>query len=504
MHDPDTVTLDSEPMTPAQVVAVARHRATLELGSAAARRVGQSRATLEALITGGRPVYGLNTSLGASVDTPLGGADMVSFQRRVGPSHSVGVGPLLPAEAVRAMMAARISGAVAGGTGMSPGVVWGLLAALNAGVHPLVPAWGSVGAADLAPLAHMTRALAGEGEAEFGGDILPAAEAIARAGLAPLDIREKDGHALVVANSLSTGTACLVLADVERFIDWSLTAVALSYEGFRSSLSALDDSGMAARPAFGQREAAGRLRSLLEGSALWQDGAARRLQDPLSFRCASQVWGAALHAQGQAVEATAIELAHSGDNPVILVEEDRAVANGNFDMTAFSLAWEQLGQALAHCASAIVNRCAKLMSPGFTGMPRFLAARGQNYMGYAQLQKTLSALEAESRHLANPISLTPMPISDWSEDQSSMAPRVVAKTGEIVERLRYLVAIELMTACTAIELRDVVGSLGPRTADAFAMVRRDVPALDDDRALSVDMEALAKMMKAGPSPSSAS
>ncbi|MEQ1941624.1 histidine ammonia-lyase [Mesorhizobium sp. VNQ89] len=494
------IVLDDAPVTPAGVVAVARRNARLVLGDHALRRISDSRSALEAMTSGSRPVYGLNTSLGASVDTPLGGDDMIAFQRRVAPSHSVGVGPLLPTEQVRAMIAARISGAAAGGTGMSVGVISGLVTALNAGIHPLVPAWGSVGAADLAPLAHMARSLMGNGDVEYRGEILPAMEALKRAGLDPLDIREKDGHALVVANSLSTGAACLVLEDIARFIDWSFTAIGLSYEGFRSSLSALDDSGMAARPAFGQREAAARLRLALEGSSLWQEGAARRLQDPLSFRCAPQVWGALLHAYAQAEAATSIELAHSGDNPVILSGEGRAVANGNFDMTAFALTWEQLGQALAHCAVAIVNRSVKQMSPTFSGLPRFLSARGQNYIAYAQLQKTLSALEAEIRHLANPISLSPMPISDWSEDQSSMAPRVVAKTAEIVQRLRYLVAIELMAACTAIELRNVAHSLGPVMGNAFRMVRTHVQPLDDDRALGPDMEALAKMIAGSEAP----
>ncbi|RWE45163.1 MAG: histidine ammonia-lyase [Mesorhizobium sp.] len=500
MLDKQTITLDELPLTSSEVVAIARHGARLELGENALRRIHASRNLIEAMAKDGRPVYGLNTGLGASVDTPLSNSDLVSFQRRVGPSHCVGVGPLLPTEAVRAMMVARISGAAAGGTGMSIGVVSGMIAALNARFHPAVPAWGSIGAADLAPLAHMSSSLLGEGEAEFGGEILPAAKALALAGLEPLDIREKDGHALVVANSLSVGTACLCLADVAQVMEWSLAALALNYEGFRSQLSALDDSAHAARPAFGQREIAARLRMALAGSTLWQDSSARRLQDPLCYRCAPQVLGALQHSYAQADEATAIELTHSGDNPIILIEEGRAVSHGNFDMTAFALSWEQLGQALAHCSAATVNRCMKLMSPVKSGLPRFLAARGQNHMGYAQLQKTLSALEVEIRHLANPMSLNPMPASDWVEDQSSMAPRVVAKTSEIVTRMRYLVAIELICASTAVELRGVTEELGLATKRIYHEIRAIVPPLEDDRALNIDMEVVVNLMRTNARP----
>lgn len=491
---PSTIVLDATPLDAPAVAEIARRGARLVLGNAAQQKIRESRSLVERFATINKPVYGLNTSLGASVDTVLAPADLIAFQRSVPYSHSVGVGPKLPVEAVRAMMVARISGMVAGGTGVSEEVVSGLVAALNAGVHPIVPAWGSIGAADLAPLAHMAKALRGDGEADYGGRVMPAAEALKLAGLDPIDIREKDGHALIVANSLSTGTACLGIEDVSRFIDWSLAAVALNYEAFRSPLSAIDEDALAARPAFGQREIGARLRAELAGSGLWQDGAARRLQDPLSYRCVPQVWGALLHALAQATEATEIELRHSGDNPVFLPASGRIVSLGNFDVTAFALAWEQLGQALAHCAAATANRCLKLMSPAAADLPRFLSAKGQTRIAFAQLQKVIAALEAEIRHLANPISLTPLAVSDHVEDQSSMAPRVVAKTSGIIERLRYLLAMELICAATAVELRGVLDTLGEGPRRTYEAVRALVKPLEEDRELSTDMEQIAQMV----------
>ena len=383
----------------------------------------------------------------------------------------------------------------AGGSGGSLPVFSGLVAALNAGVHPVVPSLGSIGAADLAPLAHMGRALLGDGEAEFRGTVMPAADALRAAGLAPLPLAPKDGHALVVANSLSVGKACLCLEDIDRLFNWSLAAIALNFEAFRANVTAFDDRALAARPAFGQREAASRLRHLLAGSSLFSEGAARRLQDPLSYRCAPQVWGAFLHAINEAREVTEIEIASSGDNPVVLVEEGLMLSHGNFDMTVFVLSWERLGQAMAHCAAATAYRTMKIMSAGMSDLPRFLTELGQSRTGFATVQKTVSALEADIRHLAAPSSLTPIPVADGVEDQASLAPSVLAKTEAIIERLRYLIAIELIAAAQATELRGVENELGAGTRRAFLLVRERVPSLGEDRAQGPDFETIADLIR---------
>ncbi|MFT4183034.1 MAG: aromatic amino acid lyase, partial [Rhizobium sp.] len=399
------------------IVAIARRNARVTASPEVERKILAARAVVDRHTAADLPVYGLTTGLGAGVDTRLATDDLVAFQLRVPQARAVGVGTPLAREIVRAMMAVRIAGMAAGGSGVSLPVFSGLIAALNAGFHPVVPSLGSIGAADLAPLAHMGRALLGHGQAEVGGIVMTASEALVAAGLEPLRLAPKDGHAVVVANSLSVARACLCLADVEQLFTWSLTAVALNFEAFRANVSVFDDRALAARPAFGQREAAARLRELLSGSSLLADGAARRLQDPLSYRCAPQVWGALLHAIDEARQATEIELASSGDNPVVLIEEDLMVAQGNFDLTAFVLSWERLGQALAHCAAGTAYRTMKIMSAGMSDLPRFLTPLGQSRTGFATVQKTVSALETEIRHLAAPISLTPIPVADGVEDQ---------------------------------------------------------------------------------------
>jgi histidine ammonia-lyase len=488
---PDPIVFGEAPPTVADIVAVARGRARLEISAAVEVRLAAARAVIERYAASEVPVYGLNTALGAGVDTKLAAEDLIAFQQRTVPARAVGVGQPADTDVVRAMMATRAAGMAAGGSGVSPKVFRGLVAAINAGVHPVVPTLGSIGAADLAPLAHMAEVLLGGGEAEFAGAILPASEALAAAGLTPLDLGLKDGHALLVANSFSVGRACLALHDIDRLFGWIELAAVLNFEAFRSNLSVFDDRALAARPAFGQRRAAERLRALLTGSSLWRDGAARRVQDPLCYRCVPQVFGAMLHALDEARAATEIELASSGDNPVVLTDAGLILSHGNFDLTAFVLAWERLGQALVHVATGIAYRSLKIMSPGFSELPRFLTPLGRSRTGFAAVQKTVSALEAEIRHLALPISFAPLPAADGVEDQASMAPSVIAKTAALIERLRYLAAIELIAAAQAVDLRAVGEPLGGGAATAHAFVRKFIEPLTEDRALGPDFMRLA-------------
>lgn len=485
----------TDQLTTADIVAIARDGAKLQISAAAEARVLAARAVVERYAASEVPVYGLTTALGAGVDTRLSNDDLVAFQRRTVPARAVAVGQPAPTEVVRAMMAVRAAGMMAGGSGVSLPVLQGLVAALNARVHPVVPGLGSIGAGDLAPLAHMADGLLGAGEAEYRGMTMPAAEALAAAGLKPLDLGPKDGHALLVANSYSVGQACLALADLDRLSGWLDLAAVLNFEAFRANLSVLDDRALAARPAFGQRDAAARLRGLLDGSALWQDGAARRVQDPLSYRCIPQVFGALGHALGEARQATMIELASSGDNPVVLAQDGLILSHGNFDLTAFVLAWERLGQALVHAATGTAYRCLKIMSPGFSDLPRFLTPLGQSRTGFATVQKTVSAMEAEIRHLALPVSFAPLPAADGVEDQASMAPAVMAKTAGIIDRFRYLIAIELIAAAQGLDLRALDAPMGKGAAAAYRFVRDVVPKLEEDRAQGHDFIRLAAALR---------
>ncbi|HZW74909.1 MAG TPA: aromatic amino acid ammonia-lyase, partial [Caldimonas sp.] len=283
-----TVTLGAARVTLGDLVAVARERAAVALSPEVSPRLAAARAVVEQLATTTTPIYGVNSGLGANVGEPIDASSLESFQLSAIRARAVGVGPPYDAASVRAMLFARAASLSVGGAGVSPRVVEALVALLNARVHPRVPRYGSIGVADLPQLSHLALPLIGEGEAEVEGTVLPGAQALERAGLKPLRLGAKDALALVSAGSATVGRAGLVLHDAFALFDQWNASVALSYEGFRANLSPIDHRAARARPAPGQVEIADRLRELLAGSRLFEVGAARRVQDPLSLRCVPQ------------------------------------------------------------------------------------------------------------------------------------------------------------------------------------------------------------------------
>jgi len=490
----EIVVIGDVPLTIDAVAAVARGRRSVVLSDAARARIAAARAVIEKAIAEDRPVYGLTTGLGAGVDTRLSPDDLAAFQRRVAFARAVGVGDAMPTDEVRAMMFARIAGMSVGRTGVSPAVPLALADALNAGLHPIVPSIGSVGAADLAPLAHMALALLGEGEAELGGERLSGGEALARAGLEPVPIGPKDGHALVVANAASAGRGALALVDVRLALDTLDRAAALSMEAFGANVSPLAEAVNAARPAPGQMAAAATILSLLRGGRLAEGGPGKRVQDPLSYRCVAPVHGAARTAFAEAEAMVALELNHSGDNPVIV--DGELVSNGNFDMTGFTLRFEALAQALSHAATISAQRALKLMSPRYSGQPRFLTPMGQSRTGFGTLQKAIGALEGEVRYRAQPATLALLHTADGVEDHAANAPAAITKLAESAERLRVPAACEMVVAAQAIDLSGAA-ALGGGTARIHDFVRSHVDRLEDDRPSGPDVSRLAEAIRAG-------
>jgi histidine ammonia-lyase len=476
----------------AEIEAVARGRAQVALGIEARARIVAARAVVDRLARSGKPIYGVTTALGANTGAVIAPDDLAAYQKRAVQARAVGVGPHFATDVVRAMLFARLCGMAAGGSGVSPELVDAMLAMLNAHVHPVVPSKGSIGAADLAPLAHLALPLIGEGRAEFQGTMLGGAEALARAGLKPATLAAKDGLALISSNAATVGHAALVLVDCARALDRLNVAAALSFEGFRANLSPLDPRVHAARPFRGQAFVAARLSALLEGSALNVPGAARRVQDPISLRCVPQVHGAAITTLWNAQDATELELNGATESPLVLIATEEMLSNGNFHTAEVAIAFEALGLGLAQAALLCVQRCQRLCSPATSGLPLQLTRHGPEHSGFATLQKTLTALYNEMRHLAQAAMLDCLPVSEAVEDHASMAPNVVAKTEAMLPALRYLAAIEFLTAAQAIDLRVLDHhALGAGTRAAYAAVRSVVPFLDQDRPLGFDVEALA-------------
>ena len=482
----------------ADVVEVARNRALVAVATVVIERLQRARMLVDRAAHGDELIYGVTSALGANTGVALAPEERALYQVHAVRARAVGVGPAMAEDRVRATMFARVAGMAQGGSGVSLSVFSALVDALNRNVYPAVPAWGTISVSDLPPLAHLALVLIGEGDAFVDGSRIPGAQALARAGLAPVALRPKDGLALISANAATVGSACLVLHDLAGALARFDDIVALSFEGFRANLSPLAKHAQEARPAPGQAEAARRLLRALDRSALAQPGAARRVQDPLSFRCVAQVHGAALDALARAVEHVEIELNAAADSPLVDPESGTISSNGNFHIPGFAIVHEALGLAVAQVAALAVERCIKLLSPATSDLPLQLTRHGPQQSGFATVQKTLTALLNDIRHLANPACLDFLPVSERIEDHSPMAMQCVTKLDAMRERLDYVAAIEAVIAAQAVDLRvpDVRGTLGQGARRVYDAVRERAAFLDDDRPLGPDIDAVAAWLRA--------
>ena len=485
------VALTGRDLDPVSLAAIARDGATVSIEPEARSRIEAAQAAVARAAEDGRPVYGVTTGLGSRVVDPVDGAAAAEFSLRTVRGRAMAVGEPLDRELTRAAIAVRLNGLCAGGSGAGAAIADGLAALLNAGVHPRIPRSGSVGAADLVMLAHMGLVLIGEGEAEFGGELLDGAHALRRAGLRPVKLGAKDGLVLCSSSAVSAGVATLALLDCEACLAATQVSAALSMEGFRANLSPLDVRVAAARPAPGQEWAASGLRALLAGGALTEPGAARRLQDPLSFRCASQIHGSLHTALTLLAEAVAPELNGADDNPLVLADDDEILSTGNFHVPALSLALDATAIGVAQVASAIAERSSRLRTTRLSGLPANLVDDDPTHSGVAPLLNTARALTIEIRHLATPLATQSTVGADGVEDDSTAAAQAALRLRDQVERLRLLVAVELLIAAQGVELASV-SRLGAGTAAAQRCVRELVAPVVDDRPLGPDVELLAR------------
>ena len=382
------VTLGGSHVGIGDIVTIARERAPVDVAAGVIDRLERAHAVVDRAAGGDLPIYGLNSALGANTGAPLSPDDHLQYQVRAVRARAVGVGPPLPEDRVRAAMAVRVAGMAQGGSGVSIAVFRSLVDALNRGFYPHVPGLGSIGVADLPQLSHIALALLGEGEAFAGGKRVAAREALLAAGLAPVALAGKDGLALISSNACTVGHACLVLSDLEHVLTVHDRVIALSFEGFRGNLSPLEVRAQAARPAPGQTDAAARIVKALDGSGLLAAGAARRVQDPLSFRCVAQVQGAMRDAHAQAASHVAIELNTAADSPLVDAAAGTLLSTGNFHVPGLAIAHEALGLALAQVATLTVERCLRLLSPSASGLPLQLTRHGPQQSGLRDRAET--------------------------------------------------------------------------------------------------------------------
>src|SRR4051812_18565520 len=443
--------------------------------------------------------YGVNTGFGRFVSRSIPEELTEELQLRLLRSHACGVGEPYPAEIVRAAMLLRANALAKGFSGARVETVELLVECLNRGVLPYVPSRGSVGASgDLAPLAHLALPLIGEGEAWFDERRLPGAEALAAAGLQPTDLRAKEGLSLVNGTQFMAAFGALGLTRARRLAKTADIACALSLEALQGSRTSFLPQIHALRPLRGQAASAANVLRLLEGSAIieshrWCD----KVQDAYSLRCAPQVHGASRDLLDYVDYVVSTELNSATDNPLVLIEEELLVSNGNFHGQPLAFALDALAMAVSELASISERRVERLVNPNLSdGLPAFLTVDGGLNSGFMIPQYVAAALVSENKVLAHPASVDSIPTSAGQEDHVSMGNAAGLKAWQVLANAERVLAIELLAGCQAVEFLAPLAP-GDGVAAARSFVRGLSPRLRDDRPLTRDIEAVADAIRDG-------
>lgn len=459
----------------------------------AARRVA-------AAAQGDAPVYGVNTGFGklASIRIPAG--DTAKLQRNLILSHAAGVGADTPAEVVRLMMALKLISLGRGASGVRPEIIALIEGMLDRGVVPVVPAQGSVGASgDLAPLAHMAAVMIGAAEADYDGRRMGGAEALAAAGLAPVELGPKEGLALINGTQFSTAFALAGLFMAWRAAGAALLTSCMSIDAAMASTAPLAPEIHDLRGHPGQIAAAAVMRDLLEGSEIRESHRQDdpRVQDPYCMRCQPQVTGAAMDLLRMASATLLREANAATDNPLVLVGEDRIVSGGNFHAEPVAFAADMIALALAEIGAIAQRRVALLVDPVLSyDLPPFLAADPGLNSGLMIAEVTSAALMSENKHLANPCSTNSTPTSANQEDHVSMAAHGARRLSRMADNLFRILGVEALAGAEGVRHRAPLAP-SPAVSRAIDRLRADIPALTEDRYIAPDLEAAASLIASG-------
>ncbi len=499
--DGTTLALGAHPLTLADVAAVARDGLPVALADAAIARIQTARALVDRLVAEDRTVYGVTTGFGRLSHIKIQPTQIADLQRNLVRSHASGVGEPFDLPTARAVVLLLAASLARGHSGVRVEVPRLLVAMLNAGVTPVIPTRGSVGASgDLAPLAHLSLVLIGEGEAWYAGERLPGAAALARAGLAPIQLQAKEGLALINGTHVMEACGALAIRDAWRLLRAAEVSMATTLEGLLGSYVPLDPRIHALRPQPGQAQSAARLRALLVASEInpshANDG---RVQDPYSLRCAPQVFGALRDALAYCEGVFAAELGAVTDNPLLFPNEGDVLTGGNFHGQPLAFALDMLAVALAQLASFSERRTYLLMGPrdwdtGPHAAPIFLTPDPGLRSGYMIAQYAAAALVNEIKVLAHPASIDSIPTSAGQEDFVSMGATSALKLRQALDLAHRVIAIELLCACQALDFRRPLLP-GRGVLAAYDAVRALVPRVDEDRPPAPDIERVAEALR---------
>jgi histidine ammonia-lyase len=488
-----------ENLDPASVVAVARQGARVALGDEARERVRSSRARVEIVIEGSRPVYGVTTGFGALANTRISAEKRLELQHSLLRSHASGMGPFVEPEVVRAMMAIRAKTLSAGYSGVRPELIYALIAFLNAGLTPAVPEYGSMGASgDLAPLAHVGLCLIGEGRLLDWGEPVETSEALKRAGLRPFRLATKEGLALINGTDGMLAMLLLSLEDLKVLLKTADVTAAMSVEALLGTDRVFREDLHALRAHPGQLASAGNISKLLSGSPIVAShrDSPHLVQDAYSLRCAPQVFGAARDTLDHASLVAGRELASVTDNPVVL-PDGRVESVGNFHGEPLALVLDFLAIAASEVGAITERRIDRMLDPRRSeGLPAFLSPRAGVNSGFMIPHYTAASLAEENRRLANPASTGSLPTSAMQEDHNSMGWSAGRKLRRLLANVASILAVEAACAAQALDLRSPLQP-GHATSAVLERIRGEIPFIESDTFMAPHLEVAERLVGSG-------
>ncbi|NLL81905.1 MAG: histidine ammonia-lyase [Tissierellia bacterium] len=467
---------------------VTRKNMKVELTTEAIEKVNKARALVDRYVDDNKVVYGLTTGFGKFSDVVINGEETKTLQRNLIISHACGVGNPLDEEIVRGIMLLRANALAKGYSGIRLSTLNTLIEMINKGVHPIVPEKGSLGSSgDLAPLAHVVLVLIGEGEAIFKGVRMPGKEAMAKAGIEPVELTSKEGLALINGTQVMTSVGAHTVYDAINLSKTADIAASLTSEALNGITDAYDEKVHIVRGQEGQINSAKNLLKILEGSGNTTRQGELRVQDAYALRCVPQIHGASKDCFKYVKEKVEIELNAATDNPLIFADEEQVISGGNFHGQPMALPFDFLAIGLSELANISERRLERLVNPALSnGLPAFLTENGGVNSGYMIVQYAAAALVSENKVLAHPASVDSIPSSANQEDHVSMGTIAARKAREILGNARKVLAMEIMAACQGIDIRGDKG-LGAGSAEAYNIIREKVSKVEEDRIMYLDI-----------------
>jgi len=494
----ETIILDGFHLTPEAVGRVALNNGKAVLDDAAKQRILASRQCVENAVSDGKRIYGINTGFGALSNVLIDAGQIEQLQENLIRSHCTGVGAPFSEEEVRAMMVLRANFFARGNSGVRLELVQKLIDLLNHQVHPVVPRKGSVGASgDLAPLAHLTSVLIGEGEAFYEGQRMPGNEALKRAGLIPVRLKAKEGLAMINGTQTMTAVGVLGLLKAEQLTKIADIVGAATLDALRGTLTAFDPDIQAVRPHPGQMEVAKNFHRLVAGSEITiSHKGCPRVQDAYSLRCIPQVHGAVRDVLGYARNVLTIEINAATDNPLVFPEKDKIESGGNFHGEPVAFALDFMGIAMSELGGISERRIEKLLNPVFSDLPPFLTDKGGLHSGLMMIQVSAASLASENKILASPASVDSIPTSSDKEDHVSMGTTAARKLHEIIENVEHILAMEILASTQGLYFLEPMKP-GPGIQAAYQLIREAVPPITEDRRYHEDIRAIRGLIESG-------